>query len=274
MVMYDKYKSLIKKIQFPETNIYYEKDNADGYGFLGYARSKVGLDTSKCLDKIIERDFSLSIKNSKEASPNNKYVYILWPCAEFLKSIDNNDFENKFISRLNKIGTYPTGEFRYCTDEYYRAIPNATSAAALLYALYGQKDMAASLLQKMEEWQSENGNWKFIFHTKKEIRYEDDFHVSMILYQIYYASKILNINMEDVLSKAGSYLIENSNKNIYKGIIEWGVPMLYVAMECIKNPLSDVLLKPMLNKYIKHKNFRTRAYAAWALIKREEIKCL
>lgn len=267
------YEDIIKNINLPNTNIYYEKDSADGYAFLGYAKSKIGENTDDCLKKIIERDFSLSIKNSKEASPNNKYVYTLWPCSEFLGSIENNKFEDAFIDRLDNIGRYKTGEFRYCIDEYNRAIPNATSAAALIYAMYGKKDIAISLLQKMREWQSPNGNWKFVFFNDNNIRYEDDFHVSMILYQIYFSSKILNIDMTDVISKAATYLINSSNKNIYKGKIGWGVPMLYVALACVGDKLSDKLEKPLINKYIKHKNFRTRAYSAWALVKKEEILC-
>ena len=93
-------KTLINTIKFPTTNVYYEKDSADGFALLGYAREKVGLPSKRCFDAVAKRNYTLNAsKKAKETSITKgiRAVYTSWTCIEFFKLLGNVNEISKVV---------------------------------------------------------------------------------------------------------------------------------------------------------------------------------
>ena len=188
-----------------------------------------------------------------------------------IHKIDNRAYDDLFISRLNKIGKYPNGAMRYCVAEYNREIPNATSAAALLYAMLGMRDKSEILFNRMIKRQHKSGSWLFkFFNDPTKIRYEDSFHVSMVVYQMYMTAKMIHTSCNDTFKLSHKFLLK-TNKKIQKKSIGWEIPMLYLAYICITGKSHDELKSIIITKSVMSENFRARAYAAWALVRGVEL---
>jgi hypothetical protein len=263
-------RGVISDIKFPETNIYYENDSADGFAFLGYARSKVGLDYDYCFEAISERNFCLNRSQTinKVITPtDNQYIYTIWSCVEFLLFINQFDAVDDLIKIVDGIGQYPNGMMRYCSTEVSIIVPNVTSAAALIYSMTGVQDKAEELVGVLRNTQIE-GNWQYYnLRTNKYTRVEDSYHVAMMVYHLRETQKVSGIYTEDIVLKSVKCLKELNRKNLQSGSIGWGKPMLYIAIKGLDDELCVRSFNAIINESLDHSNFRVRAISAWALSK-------
>lgn len=270
---------IVSKIQFPSSNIYFEKCSSDGYAFLGYARKFLGMDYNDCLKSVIERDFSLGAVNKIrkiKLNADNRYVHSLWVCLEFLLLLQRFDIFEKFREYLDEIGQYENGMFRYCKEECHYVVPNASSAAALLYGHFGILDKSKELVDVLRKEQLDNGNWQYYilnkhekFRIKRKFKEEDSFHLSIIIYQLRELERLYKIKTSDVVNKSLVRLLKINDFIIKDTSIGWGIPMLYLATKGIDNKLSAKALDRILKSSINNPNFRVRAISAWALVKGE-----
>ena len=155
----------VSMMKFPQANIYYEKDSADGYAFLGCAYEALEIDSSKCFKAIKERNYTLNSKqiiNGATVSKESKYIYTLWACIEYLLLSGNKEEARNLMGHVEKIGSYPNGMYKYCSDEINLIVPNVTSAAALLYSYFGNYEKASGLVSVLRVHQLDGGNWNYI----------------------------------------------------------------------------------------------------------------
>jgi len=273
-------------IAFPieEINNYYEYTSADGFAFLGAALAKLGKDYSRCLKAVDERDWTLKdsykIINIK-VTPNNRYVHTLWACAEFFYATKDETRLHKVATIVNNIGKYPSGMMRYCKEETYYLVPNATSAAIMIYVLAGRHVAAKKLLKTFLDQQAKNGNWHYhILDTdlnSKQIKNQEDcFHLAMIISHLRAASKLNpNLKTEYAVKKAMHFLNKKKPRCgsckktkdpwLCTGNIGWGIPFMYSAIKGTNLKLEETAKQATIN-CLSHKNFRVRGMAAWALI--------
>lgn len=265
-----KIKTAISEIKFPETDIYHEKNSADGYAFLGCAKEKVELDSTDCYELVKSSNFCLN-KSQKirggEVPANTMYVYTMWPCIEFLNLRKDQKNVSMLMDTLDKIGRYPNGMMRYCTTEINYIVPNVTSCAALLYALDGQiektKDLVSVLLKEQKD-----GNWRYYDAlTGEPLRWEDSFHLAMIVYHLREIQNKIQIDTQNIIARSLEKLKAVNRKSLDPGSIGWGIPMLYAATKNLDSDLSERAFVRTLEESLVHENFRVRAYAAWALTK-------
>lgn len=263
-------KDIVDNVKFPETNVYYEHDSADGFAFLGCARAKVGLDWAACYEAVDSRDFCLNAEQSinKITVPfYNQYVYTLWACIEFLDLINKGEIIGELVRRVDDIGQYPNKMMRYCSTEVEVVVPNVTSAAALIYSMVGKKDKSKELVQVLRE-QQVDGNWRYYnLRTNKYTRVEDSYHVAMMVYHLKKLQRISGINTEDIVLNSIKCLNKLNAKKLKLGSIGWGIPMLSVATKGIDAKLYNRSFNKTLTESIKSENFRVRAISAWALTK-------
>jgi len=263
-------KKTISLIKFPKNNnLYYERDSADGYAFLGYAKCKVGLDPFLCYEAIEMRNFSLYAEQkilNTHVPKEAKYVYTLWPCVEFLLEYGHDQLAYNLVNTLDVIGRYDNGMMKYCSVDIEYIVPNATSAAALLYVLGNRCEETKDLVDVLRNEQI-YGNWRYKIPGGKYSRYEDPFHLAMMVYHLREIEIMSGIKTSDMVDKSIEVIKKYNRKNIYPGSIGWGIPMLYVAIKGIDKYLEHVTLSLIHKKYINNSNFRVRGYSAWALTK-------
>lgn len=267
---------LIESIQFPQSNSYYENDSADGFAFLGYARAKVGLDYNDCYAEIVKRNFKLNAQRKIlsvgiTVPKDNTYVYTIWTCLEFLKEIGDIETCTKLMKIIDSIGTYPNGMFRYCDFEIFYEVPNVTSAAALLYSMFGNIEKSNQLINTFISKQV-NNNWNYyILKNQKRMKYnaEDSYHVAMILYHLREVEKINKIDLSQCINKTVLELKRLNSKKIDDCVIGWGIPMLCISIKGLDQDLYERSFQLLTEKSICHSNFRVRSIAAWALAKLE-----
>ena len=155
-----KFRDRIACIGFPYENKYFEKTSADGYAYLGFSRSKLGLDSRQCYDRVLEIGFSLG-KDNKVRSvlcpADTQYLYTIWPCVEFFREncrreniLTNNDLIGA-EKILRNIGAYDCGMYKYCDVEVNYVVPNMTSISALLYAYFNKPDDAKRSLKVLSD---------------------------------------------------------------------------------------------------------------------------
>lgn len=270
---------IVSGIRFPKSNIYFEKCSADGYAFFGYARKFLDMSCNDCFKKIINRNFSLGAANKirkVKLSAENIYIYTLWTCAEFLFVLKRFDILEKFREYIDGIGQYENGMFRYCKEECYYVVPNATSAAALLYGHLGVHDKSKELIDILRSEQLYNGNWQYYilnkhekFRIRRRFKEEDSYHLSMIIYHLRELERLYKIDTLDIVEKSLVRLSKINDFVIKTPSVGWSFPMLYLATKGIDNKLSKKALERMLGLSINNSNFRVRAISAWALVKGE-----
>lgn len=262
--------STVNDIKLPDTNIYFENSSADGFAFLGYARAKAGLGCDYLYDAVKKRNFCLNSSQTIRkvtVAADNQYVYTIWVCIEFLSLINKDDDIEDLISRVDAIGQYPNKMMRYCSTEVHYLVPNVTSAAALIYSMAAQKDKAIELVQVLRDKQK-GGNWEYYdLRANKPVRFEDSYHLAMMVYHLREIKRISGIDTEDLVSKSIVCLNKMNAQELQGGSIGWGIPMLYVATKGIDDKLNKRAYNGLMSESINNTNFRVRAIAAWALAK-------
>ncbi|MBN2298600.1 MAG: hypothetical protein JXM72_08395 [Deltaproteobacteria bacterium] len=270
-------KNMVSDIPYPYAHEYFESASADGFAFLGYAQYALGLDATYCRDAINERNYTLNAEQRIKATditvPNTSmYVYTIWPCVEFLHLRGEYAKFQELVHLVEEIGAYQNGMIRYCTHEIDYIVPNVTSACALLYALTGRTDKAASLIDLLRSRQLD-GNWRYeIFSSGKLCGMEDSYHLAMMVYHLRQVQITTQIMTSDIIDKALPQLQKLNNEYLQPGSIGWGIPMLYISSLGLDDGLSQSALKAMMGtRGLWHKNFRVRAITAWALVKGYEL---
>lgn len=268
---------MVSEICYPEKNEYFESTSADGYAFLGYARSTLGLNATYCREAIRERNYTLNAEQRIKATgitvpKTNMYVYTIWPCVEFLQLSEEHDIIKDLIHIVDEIGTYKNSMVRYCSHEIGYVVPNVTSAAALLYAMAGQSDRSAALIDVLRSRQAQ-GNWYYeIWPSAKKYRMEDPYHLAMMVYHLRQVQRLADIDLSDIICNSLPILQRLNTKRLQKGSLGWGIPMLYAATLGLDNGLAYRALSAMMGRNgLWHKNFRVRAISAWALVKGHEF---
>ena len=262
----------VEEVYGPVGNVYYENSSADGFAFQGFARAKTGLDYSRYLRAIIDRNFSLNksqkIKRTGISVPkDNQYIYTIWTCIEFLREIGEIDAINSLMNIVNNIGTYPDGVMRYCSSEIKYKVPNTTSAAALLYAWNDEESKSIALVDVMRKTQS-RGNWRYRAKKGKKwipSKEEDNFHLAMIIYHLRSIEKYSGVQTHDIVEKALERLKSYNKEGIKVGRIKWAIPMVYAATCGLDHNLEETSFKELVDIAIKDDNFRVRGMSAWAL---------
>jgi hypothetical protein len=262
----------VSEIKFPESNIYFEKVSADGYAFLGFARTKCNLNYNNCLNKIIENKFSLNSNHSIKGinvTKNNKYVYTMWTCCEFLYQIGKKDLILSLGKEIDKIGTYDNGMYRYCLEEVFYLVPNVTTAAALIFSYNGEFEKTKNIIKSLYNYDREHGLQYFFLNSLLKLdrlgQKEDAYHLAMMAYHLVTIEKISKINTRNLYLKIIEDLEKINVRRISPGTIGWGYPMLYAATKGSNVELEKRSLSATLKCGIHNANFRTRAMSAWAL---------
>ena len=65
LVVTDLVRDRIACIRFPFENKYFEKTSADGYAYLGFSRSRLGLDSIGCYEHVLDQFCVLRILNTR-----------------------------------------------------------------------------------------------------------------------------------------------------------------------------------------------------------------
>ena len=275
---------LVGSVQLPTTNIYHELLSADGYALLGCARARVGLDPAECEAKVRELDCGLGeplrIRNIP-TSADNRYVYTMWACSELYEQTGDGAMLGELADRTTDIGAYAGGMYRYCADEVFYLVPNATSAAAAIFGKAGRWERAAEALVALQRHLKGHGilyaDMDKQLQPTKWPRREDDFHLAMMAYQVRETVARLTAAGElpnnDVLTmeadlacqivpmRSGSAAGWNAGP-----VLPWGYPMLYALLRNSGHALEPELRKSVLGiNGLMHPNFRVRAMAAWAV---------
>tara|TARA_Y100000004_G_scaffold57301_1_gene63804 strand:- start:1530 stop:2360 length:831 start_codon:yes stop_codon:yes gene_type:complete len=267
-------KDIINKIKLPTTNVYYEKDSADGYAYLGYSQAILNLDYNICYNKMMNSNLTLNADRRIPATnvkvyKDTLYVYTFWSCIEFLQVVNKKKEINNIMEHVDNIGQYESnGMMRYCTTEINYVVPNVTAIGALLYAFVGDFNKSNELIETLEKRQVD-GNWKYgIIEGKKETilkREEDSIHLSMIVYSLRMVQLISKIDTSGMVDKALRKLYQKNKNTIQGGSIGWGIPMLYLATKGLDESLADRSLDELLKRGINSSNFRTRGLSAFCL---------
>jgi len=263
---------LIQSVALPTTNVYFENDSADGFAFLGAAKALLGLNAELLCGMVRDRKYRLNaarkVKKTKVKVPeDNVYVYTLWASYELFAAVQSQEDLVKIRDMLKTIGFYPNGLIKYCTTEIHYGVPNAASAAALLFAYYGDLDLVSDLVGWLRDAQK-NGNWHYQnMKSGKVLPPEDPYHVAMIAYQLRELQRLHGIKTDDIVEHSIADLSQTNKREIDGGSIGWGVPMIYLATIGLAPKLSRRAFRETTKSSIVHSNFRTRAIAAWALAK-------
>ena len=276
-------RKIVEQVKLPKTNMYYEKDSADGYAFLGYARAKLGLDYEFCYEAAKERKFTLGAAQKIRGfsvTGKNMYTYTIWACIDFLNYTHKKEDINQLMKVVDRIGNYPFGAFRYSTEEFYLMVPNVTTAAVLMYSMGKQEEKALELLDVMEKTQQKDGNWYYkeineYLSVKRLGKKEDCYHMAMIICQLIDAKEYLcSPAIDPIIERAVGFLKQSGDRChlcngldgwLCPGTVGWGVPMLYRAIRRFDEGLREITLEKTKAYCIGHSNFRTRAISAWAL---------
>jgi hypothetical protein len=285
---------LIDQVPFPAPgeNDYYESQSTDGYAFLGAARARCGLPVDDCRRAIERLDFTLQAAKLIGDTPvtaKNYYAYTLWACMEFaIAALLGSDFWDEIYNRFKTIGLYPSGLARYCSEEINLFVPNAITAAAMIYASMDNFKVVEKLFWLLEDHQRPDGNWNYYtLDESHEIlsvpRQEDCYHLAMMLYQLREIGACSNLNVLPLQSGILKFLARAKprcsncgkmlNSHLCPGSIGWGVPMTLVAIDGICQDIPVLYtayldaLPRLSTEYLSAKNFRVRAIAAWALTK-------
>jgi hypothetical protein len=232
------------------------------------------------LIKVLERNLILNKRNRvnvARCSENNLYTYTLWICYEFFKQLRFKYLTDKIFEDIKSIGSYENGWQKYCSEETNYAVPNVTSAAALVFNECGELDRAKKLVNLLESSQ-ENGNWSYQYFKEEKwekMKLEDSFHLGLMLYH-FYRLKFLIYKKEIVLKSLINF--SDKEKWLSSGSIGWSIPITFLIYNLYKNELLTILGEEKLNKRmlildkeiltsLQHTNFRVRAYSAWCLSK-------
>lgn len=267
----------IKQIKLPFDNDYYEKCSADGYAFLAYAYSKLGLEYELLFNKVLENNLTLNAErviilqkysmSNQSVFKETQYIYTLWTCFEFFYKIKNHEIMNDINEKINKIGFYENGFARYCDTEINYLVPNVTSAYAVIKSYLNEKEGVEKIINLLRINQK-NGNWQYkvrkddnFYNTNK---FEDSFHLAMMVYHLRKIEKNLNIKTDDIYLSSIETLYNMNKINLQEGSMGWGVPMLLLASKDINNELYNRCFD-VIDKYLNHKNFRVRAITAFCL---------
>ncbi len=267
--------NLIESIKLPKTNDYYEKSSADGYALLGYALKKINSNRD-LLDEVVNRNFSLNsnynIRNIK-VSKDNQYIYTIWLCLEYILLLDQDQIANNLYQRVLDIGIYSNGMARYCVEETYYIVPNVTSAMALIHCQFNNFEESKKLINVLRETQYKN-NWCYYDIKGKNYiklkKFEDKYHQCMIIYHLQEIKKYDKIYVDDIIDRTIKPYMKYKKiadiKDIGKGL-PWFYPMFTLIIEDYNNTLFEQGVNLLKKKYIKHNNFRVRAFSAWVLSK-------
>ena len=268
---------LVKGIEFPTTNNYYEKCSADGYAFLGHAQGILNLDYTRCFNEMIKSNLTLNAdrqihRTKAKVYKKTLYVYTFWSCVEFLQVINEEKRIAEIMQHIEEIGQYKiNGMMRYCTTEINYVVPNVTALGALLHAYAGNFDECRKLVELLDKRQI-NGNWKYgIIKGQKEIilhkRTEDTHHLAMMIYALRMIHLISDIDTSHIIHQSLGALHQDNKKRLQGGSIGWGIPMLYLATKNLDNSLAKRSLNTLLKKSINNSNFRVRGISAFCLTK-------
>ena len=265
---------LIKNIQLPQTNNYYELDSADGYAYLGYALKKIGEDYSECMSKVIEKKYRLnadkSVPTKRKVYKNTNYTYTLSVCIDFFNVIEDKKTLSELYEIIKNIGFYKNCDmFRYCDTEIEYGVPNVTSGAAYVFAMMGDLVNATKCINYLRSTQH-NGNWYYYrinSGVTKLLIKEDSFHLAMMVFHLRMVEKLLNIYTDDIYMSSVDELNNLNVNNLSLGSIGWGIPMLYLATKGIGGNLNKRSYNELIEKSINHKNFRVRGLSAFCLTK-------
>ena len=265
---------LIKNIQFPQTNKYYELDSADGYAYLGYALKKIGEDYSECMTKVIEKKYRLNadktVPTKKRVFKDTNYTYTISVCMDFFNIVEDKKTLNELYEIIKNIGFYENCDlFRYCETEIEYGVPNVTSGAAYIFAMMGDVENCMKCVNYLRKNQ-QNGNWFYYLIndkvTKLKIK-EDSFHLAMMVFHLRMVEKLLNIKTDDIYLPSIDELKIMNKKILSPGTIGWGIPMLYLATKGIEENLNKRSYNEIMKKSINHPNFRVRGLTAFCLTK-------
>lgn len=265
---------LIKNIQFPQTNKYYELDSADGYAYLGYALKKIGEDYSECMTKVIEKKYRLNadktVPTKKRVFKDTNYTYTISVCMDFFNIVEDKKTLNELYEIIKNIGFYENCDlFRYCDTEIEYGVPNVTSGAAYIFAMMGDVENCMKCVNYLRKNQ-QNGNWFYYLIndkvTKLKIK-EDSFHLAMMVFHLRMVEKLLNIKTDDIYLPSIDELKIMNKKILSPGTIGWGIPMLYLATKGIEENLNKRSYNEIMKKSINHPNFRVRGLTAFCLTK-------
>lgn len=262
---------LIGNIEFPSTNNRNEKTSADGYALLGCAREMLDLDSDSCLEKMVDCGFSINedkkIAKDKVIVPAKTfYVYTAWTCMNYF--YEKNSFEFRkwdLLGKFYSMPIYPNGFIAYCDYEDNYIVPNVTGSAAWICAAVGDLEGAEKFVELLRKNQLDNGNWEYLSSDgDKAGRQEDSFHLALIVHQLREVEWLTEIETKDVVLRAVSCLNRMNCDSIQRGSLGWGIPALFIATKGLDDELSHRAEKLLFQYSFYNKNFRVRAYAAWA----------
>lgn len=280
-------KNLIQKVALPQTDVFYEKSSADGYALLGCAFAKSGLNYSPFIKDIESRNYTLNAAQKINATKtqctkDNIYIYTNWACATFLNEIGADT--SLFYRNAKDMGCYLNGFHKYCLEEINYVVPNGTTAALFIYNLHKDTNSCKNLLQTLKSNQIQ-GNWKYDIPTEqfpKGMKFEDNMHLGLILYQLwqvrehYFDEEMINKALRLYVDPKRWIPKDRSDNPYFYGTIGWGVPVSFLIFHVYGGRIEEIMGKEKYEtryNYFKnetitmlaHKNFRVRAYCAFAL---------
>jgi len=268
-------------VDYPKTNVYHEKDSADGFAFLGLANFYSGKNYSQEAIEIINRKYTLNAENKfkisgKTLSKEANYIYTLWACFKFFSIINDQTNVAEIMERVALIGCYPQNcLMRYSDEECRIVVPNATTACI---EILSELDPTGTPIKKMIEAlslaQRDDGNFNYYLldenaeNIEREFRVEDCYHIAMMVFQLKnslsYLSGDLQKKAEQIIDKL-KVAYHNGcplcgGKKFCHGSIGWGAPMSLLAGLKIdeSKQIAEFELK-------NNSNFRVRSMCAYAL---------
>tara|TARA_Y100000287_G_C14225815_1_gene358952 strand:+ start:451 stop:1305 length:855 start_codon:yes stop_codon:yes gene_type:complete len=275
LVVTDLVRDRIACIRFPFENKYFEKTSADGYAYLGFSRSRLGLDSIGCYEHVLDLGFSLGENNRVKSvlcPADTQYAYTVWPCIELFREncrresvLTNNDLR-RAEEVFRSIGAYDCGMHRYCDVEVNYVVPNMTSISALLYAYLNNQDDARKALKVLSDNQDSNGNWtykKIVNGKRVRGTQEDVLHLGMMIFQLRKCEEILQIDLGSMIGPAFGCLKKIIREEI-KDTSIGAASSVYLAAKGFDEELEREFL-PEVIELLSDKNFRRRAYAAFAI---------
>ncbi len=269
------FRNEVEKIEFPKNkNVYFERTSIDGYAFLGITKYLLGLDFSKCKDKVDALGIGLNKRWKSRGVPlphDEVYAYSCYPVYEFYHMIGDETGKDRVIDVMDKIGFYDSGHFRYCKTEINYIVPNVSASAALSFARHGRMDDCKKLINLLRETQNEKGNWNY-YTLPENVTWgkEDSSHLSMMVIAMRDLEMEFGIKTSDMVDNAMKDLELLNTLRIQCGSIGWGASYLYLGTMGINEKLCKLAYNEC-KKSIKSSNFRVRTIASWALAKGEKL---
>lgn len=256
---------------------YFAKTASDGWALAHAARELLGV------GKSFAEDVRPFIKGCGLGAPysingvavpaNAVYTYQLWAVAEYIKARYGNEASEErdyIIEQVRRIGCYPNGWWRYCSTETGYIVPNATSAAANLFAWAGDTHAAEKLMHVLAANQVCD-NWRY----QPGGHAEDSMHLALMIYQLTTMRDLDGSHIEpptQMIYRALAGLVRLNRDELQPGSIGWAPPWVMLAMygDFVGSDLFGQAHEATVG-LLEHENFRTRAMAAFCLAKHWQL---